>query len=391
MKSYILNKETQRIELHFTKAEYLELTDEQKHEIKSAFLYSRKAEAWVSRSINNHYNALRVANNLGFTDGGSIGTRLSYAEQVEKQVEKASNKVNRYEIYSGNAEKRAEQLQSSAKQYEGDISFWTQPVINSAAGRSFNNYRERILNRYKSGLDEYRKSEYFKNKAKIAEKTANMDKFKDRVYLENRIMECNKIIKIYEKNIAYCEENNKEDRLNYWIEKMEYEVDKLSYMKNCLDAIGGVKYSNINIKVGYLVKISGHWETVLKLNRTTLESQPVEEHIKMFVGKKRYSEIQDVKIPEGYKEPKNNIINPYKSGDLLVNFDCGGHIVINAYQVLKTTSKGVQLQKVNIINNKPMKDSFIDSRPIRRMVVKNKFDGRLCCYNDDWELYKYIG
>lgn len=50
MNSYIFNLETTKIELHFDKAEYDALTDEQKKEIKSNFLWSNRGKCWVSRA-----------------------------------------------------------------------------------------------------------------------------------------------------------------------------------------------------------------------------------------------------------------------------------------------------------------------------------------------------
>lgn len=53
-KQYILNCETGKIELHFTKAEYQALSDQQKTELMSAFLFSGQRRAWASRLKNNH-------------------------------------------------------------------------------------------------------------------------------------------------------------------------------------------------------------------------------------------------------------------------------------------------------------------------------------------------
>lgn len=50
IRTSIFNLETTKIELHFDKAEYDALTDEQKREIKSAFLWSNKGKCWVSRA-----------------------------------------------------------------------------------------------------------------------------------------------------------------------------------------------------------------------------------------------------------------------------------------------------------------------------------------------------
>ena len=268
-KEYILNKETSKIELHFTKVEYQELKDEQKKLLKHSYLFSGKAQAWVSRSKNNHYTAIETAKKLGFIEGESIGQRLSYEEEINNQVEKAEARTEKYEQYAINSTKKAEQLQSEFNSHRGDIAFLTQPYYNNAGGRAFKNYSERIMKRYGKGFEEYRKSEYFQNKAATSQNTADMSKFKDRVYLDNRIKECNKNIKAIEKNIVYYEENNKEEEMNLCIEKVEYEIDKLAYLENCIDLLGGVKNSKDNIKVGYLVKIRGSWDLVIKANKTT--------------------------------------------------------------------------------------------------------------------------
>ena len=50
MKPYIFNMETTKIELHFGKSEYAALTEEQKSDLKSAFLWRRTVGCWVSRA-----------------------------------------------------------------------------------------------------------------------------------------------------------------------------------------------------------------------------------------------------------------------------------------------------------------------------------------------------
>ena len=42
---YVMNKETQKLELHFNKDDYLALSGEQKQSVKSNFLFSRKSGA----------------------------------------------------------------------------------------------------------------------------------------------------------------------------------------------------------------------------------------------------------------------------------------------------------------------------------------------------------
>ena len=385
-KNYINNLETGKIELHFTKAEYKELSEDLKKELKSVYLFSRYAQAWVSRSKNNHYRAIQIAKKLGFTEEERQGKRLTYEEELNIKSKKAEHRIEHYENYANNAVKRAENLQSDLNKKHGDNTFFTQPNINSVGGKSFTNYRNRIINRYNKGFEEYRKSEYFQEKAESAQRTANKEQLKDRSYLSNRIKECNKRIKQLEKNITFCEdliykkENNVEitnifykdktieelqELLQEQLEKLEYQGDKKAFMENCLDKIGGT-YSKENIKVGYMVKIRRDWELVTKVNRTTVQ-------VKAQCGfclKYSYTEIQEIKIPKNFKENKEELKNPYSIGDILVGYNAGGSRIIKAFQVLKITPKTVQLQKINInTENMPIRNSFMLDKPCRKKIV----------------------
>jgi hypothetical protein len=293
-KQYILNRETSKIELHFSKADYQALTDEQKRDLKHAFLFSGQRQAWVSRSTNNHYSAIRTAEKLGFTNGGRVGERLSYAEELERKAEKAESRAERYEQYAGNAKRRAEGLQGEFNELRKDWSWLTQPNIASSAGRSFTRQREKVMARYEKGFDEYRKSEYFRERAATAAGTASQAQLQSKRYLNNRIEECNKNIRSLEKNIVAAEERKNEEWLERLLERMEYEIDKFAFFQNCMDDLGGVQYSKENVKPGYLVKIRGHWDVVIKANPKTVVSKS-ENFIPL---KHAYAEIQDMKIPE---------------------------------------------------------------------------------------------
>lgn len=107
MSEYITNKETGKLELHFDKADYLALPDNDKKEIKSNFLFSRKANAWVSRAkFPNLYRAELVAKKLNLMNGGKVGETLSFAEQMERKAERAEARAERYNARSSNAATR---------------------------------------------------------------------------------------------------------------------------------------------------------------------------------------------------------------------------------------------------------------------------------------------
>jgi hypothetical protein len=281
--NYIFNLETTKIELHFEKSEYDTLSDAQKKLLKSNFLWSRMGHCWVSRCKEpNLYRAKKAARELGFDEETRKGERLSYAGQLERKTERAENRAERYETYSKNADRRAERLQKPLSDMHGDIAFFTQPNINSSAGRAFTNYRNRLYSQYEKGFSEYRKSEYFLTKADTARDTASGVEFKNKGYLDRRINECKKEIRNRQKNIVRYEgtlnalenggQKNKHNgdpftiaEVTSWIERelelIEVAMDKEAYLLNCLDDLGGIAFNKDNIEIGYIVTVE-RWGVV---------------------------------------------------------------------------------------------------------------------------------
>lgn len=409
MGKYLLNKETQKIELHFDKADYISLSDAEKKEIKSAFLWSNYSKAWVSRSTKNHYFAIKVAEKLGLENAGAIGERLTYAEELQRKTEKAEARAERYDQYSINAEKRAKQLQSALKSFRGDISFLTQPIIVGHAGsRAFANYREKLYKRYEKGFEEYQKSEYYQDRAATARATADNVKLKDKVYLHNRIKECNVNLKKYQDYIVTAENNlykvqqgeqlkrcdgtivtveALEERIANLLEKYDYEENKLEFFEGCLSDLGGIEFSKSNIKVGYIVKIdrSGKCEIV--------STGPVNVTYKILTGGASgmvlttpYASIAE--IIEA-KEAKQGIENPYKVGDIVCNHRPADNSIYAAYQVVKTTKTGIKLQKIAVENDLPVKDKFVSAEVMQKKVTKSKYSDYIGVYINDWQTHLY--
>ena len=408
-KKYINNLETKHIELHFDKEEYQQLTAEQKKLLKSGYLFSRYITAWISRSTKNHYRAIQIAEQLGFTEEEKQGKRLSFEEELKIKTEKAERRANKYEYKSEKAEKEAKDLQAEFNERRKDIAFLTQPIISGHSGsQRFKNYRDKVINRFEQGMDEYRRSEYFKDRAETAKSTANMEKFKNPVYLNNRIKECNSIIRKLEKNIVNYEEKiyrieQGEELKNYkgevitveqyenWIEetleKMEYQIDKLAYLQNVLEEIGGNKFSKENIKVGYIVKLR-RWG---KCEITSTGSKNIQYTIltggaKGLGGTEPYAAI--IEVLEA-KETKNEIKNPFKIGDIVTRSNASGNIILHAYQVIKTTKKTITVQEIEIKDNKPIKNNFINDKQKRKTVKQDRQNNFVVNDDGNWYLYKY--
>lgn len=417
MNKYFNNLETKRIEMHFNKADYMALPDEKRKEIGKYFLWSGKSGAWVSKSKNNHYWPISIAENLGLENGGKIGDRLSYQEELERKSEKAEAKAERFEQYSENAEKRAEKLQSELNSYRGDIAFFTQPIIAGHSGsQAFGNRREKIYARYHKGFEEYKKSEYFRDRAETARQTATMSQLKDPVYIDNRMKECKSTIKKLESNIANYENMINEIKqgrtiTNYkkevitieqyqtWIDntldKMEYEIDKLAFFENALqelakvlEAQGKKLYSKDDIKKGYLIRVRGIWAKVLKVNPKTVEGDYIEAHMKGCFCIYPYSEIQDINIPDDWKEEIKKIENPFVVGDVVIKNSISGNKILEAFQIIKTTEKTITMQKINVVDNKPIKDEFTSDKQERK-TVKQNMSGKTVINYGNWHLHKY--
>jgi hypothetical protein len=272
------NLETLKLELHFEKSEYLEMPEDNKSKLKSSFLWSNYGKCWVSRTkYPNNWRAEQTAKFLGAGEPEKVGERSTMAERVEVATDKAESRAERYEGYSDNADKRAATLQSELKSYHGDIAFFTQPIIAGHSGsRVFANYREKLYKRYDRGMEEYKKSEYYQDRAATARATAGNVKLEDKVYLANRMKEQNKSIKAiqghivgYENQLYRIQQGEElksysgkiltaermEECIAERLERYEFEQDKLDFFEDCMNALGGVKFSKENIKKGEIINL----------------------------------------------------------------------------------------------------------------------------------------
>ena len=391
-KTYILNRETGKIELNLEKSEYDTLPEDKKRLLKSNYLFRGKLKVWVSRAkFPNLYFAKSVAKELGFTDGKTVGERLSYAEQMEKRTERAEARADRYLGYAENAKKRGSKLQKELNDIHGDIAFFTQPIITGHAGsESFAKRRQRIYDRYDKGMEEYRKSEYFQERAAIAMVTAENAKLKDPTYLNNRIKECKTEIKKIRKTIEYYErlleelkdpqssasvsKKHSSEKINELLEDeleiLEIQVDKLGYFENCVEEIGGFKFNCDNIKVGYVVKI--HDKSKMKVLKTNPKTVLVRCLSTNMILNYDYAEITEVVSAVEEKIKETAEIHPFKKDDILEWNPQGSHKPLAVYQVISTTEKTVQIRRVKQdAKRMPLKDVFVDnSKLIRRTPYK---------------------
>lgn len=274
---YIINRETEKLELHFDKSEYQALSDAEKSTIKSNFLFSKYGGCWVSRAkIPNLWRAEQVAKQLGAENQGKTGETLSFEEKMERKAARAEERAERMDARADAAEQRGEALQKPINDMHGDIAFFTQPNINTSSGRAFTRQREKMFAAFDRGMDEFKKSEYYAERAETARRTANSAKNPDKGFCERRIREAQANVRAQNRNLAHYQEylekmDAGETVKRYdgteitraevleWVEsaeeRIEAEISKACYYQSCIDAQGGVPYSRENVKKGDFVKV----------------------------------------------------------------------------------------------------------------------------------------
>lgn len=357
---YIINRETEKLELHFDKSEYQALADDQKSAIKSNFLFSKRGGCWVSRAkIPNLWRAEQVAKSLGAENQGKTGELLSFEEKMERKAARAEERAERMDARADAAEQRGEQLQKPINARRGDIAFFTQPNINTSAGRAFTRQRERMFAAFDRGFEEFKKSEYYAQRAEAARRTANLENSKDKAFCDRRVKDAQKNIKAIQKNLDHyhamleCDGMGEQQKrfdgtpieraeIERWIEdaeeRLESEISRLCYYQSCIDDLGGVQFSKENIKPGYVVKIKHYNDcTVLRTGPKNI----IYRTPNGFNLTAAYAEILEIVKAEETIKPTH----PFKVGE---TFEIGayvdGHRVKQVWEIVKSTATTVTLK-----------------------------------------------
>ena len=264
----------------------------------------------------NLRRAEEVAKKLGLTDGGKTGERLSFEEQMERKAKRAQERSERCELKSDQAAERGKALQKPAEDMGGDPAFFTQPLINSSAGKAFANERNRMFAAWDKGLEEFKKSEYYARKAETARRTAKGTMPTDRAFLDRRIKDAERIIRAQRKNLERYQKKLEKiehgevfksydgrvltaETMRGWIENteliIENEISKFIYYQECLETAGGVKFSQENIKVGYTVELN-QWGKckVIGTGRVNLTYGILEGGAAGMSGQAAYAEINRI-------------------------------------------------------------------------------------------------
>lgn len=275
MSHYNLNNETGKIELHFEKAVYMALPDEKKRQIKSAFLWSNYAGAWVSRTKHpNNYRAEQIAKEFGLTYKGETGEKISFAEQVERTQERASERAERLEQAAKKADERSNQAYKRADDIGSHIPMGQPILVGHHSEKRHRRDIEKIDNAMRTSVEESKKAEYYEEKAEMAKHTASGKQYSNPVYLGNRIRECEATLKklnryLEGKMYSYSKPQpiSEKSRLHY-TERINEETEKLNFYKEKLVACGIEIHTKESLKEKKCthVKYGGTWYPVKSFN-----------------------------------------------------------------------------------------------------------------------------
>lgn len=217
--------------------------------------------------------------------------RLSFAEQEERKEQRAIARVERYEQYADNAEKRSGQLYNTNMGVLHAMA-GTPILIGHHSEKRHRRELEKFDNRMRRSIEEDKKADHYKSRiSSINWKLDNQKK--DPTYLNNRIEENEKRLRTIEKN---------KNRLSDYESRKQEVTDKRDYFKSLLAEVmqeraenGKVVPSPTTISKGDLVKYRGTWYPVVRVNRKTVTFEN-------WIWEKgqwqaAYAEISDIKKP----------------------------------------------------------------------------------------------
>lgn len=306
---FVRNLETQKIELYFDKATYQALSEELKKDIKSNCLFSNYKKAWISRAkINNTWRLERVIKLLSLTDNGTTGEKLSFAEQVEVEQERAANRLDISEQRADKANDQAHSAYERAHTLGNMIPFGQPILVGHHSEKGHRAHIKKIDNAMRQSCDLTDKAKYYENKAENAEYTATGAKFNNAGYLVNRIKESQANVNVLQRRLegkfyiySTPKPINEEEKI-FWSKRIEEETEKLNFYTGKLKELSATKtiYSKETLTGKTEVKIEGRWRIIVKCNPTTISVENTTfrnspELMKKYALKYNYGQVQEAK------------------------------------------------------------------------------------------------
>lgn len=233
-----------KLNVYTTKDFYQQLEPEQKKVLTHYCLWSNRQQCWVSKARADRANYLiSQLNALGFQKRDDYGEKLSFTEQINRQQEKAVVRAERAEANAVKAEERSEELLNKARDMGSIIPFGQPILVGHHSEQRDRNYRDKIHNTFGKAFAMQDKAVYYEDKAESAQYIASGKKYANPKYLNNRIKECEKNIRILDRRLLgklYKDSPQREitpEAKEFYIERMAEEKGKLQFFHDKMLAI----------------------------------------------------------------------------------------------------------------------------------------------------------
>jgi hypothetical protein len=305
---FIEDREEDRLHI-FTggKSDWKSLPEAQRNEIKRACLWSRTRNCWLSRAKAAGARTFLVPLllELGFEDRGAEGDKLTFAEKVEQEQERAEARADRYEDRADRAASTAQAASTEGWKRLDAIPLGQPILVGHYSEQADRNYRKRACGLIEKAVAEREKAQHYADRAAAARATADGEKWRSPRYLGERIAETEAAIRQIgwrlEGKFYYDSEPrplSDAERANYTAQ-LEEEQEKLSYLKFCLGTCGRQVFNRETLKDKKYVRIRGRWEEIVRLNPTTVAVPNICYHDeaaqRRWALKYRYTEIKEAK------------------------------------------------------------------------------------------------
>lgn len=288
---FVRNLETDKLEVYFSKDLYKKLDIKDQKHIKSYFLFSRNKSAWISKAFyNNCSGHIGFLISLGFEDKGTQGQSLSFAEKIEIKKEKAEKRAIRFNFKAIKLNEESNRAYQNAKRISSYIPFGQPILVGHHSEKRHRSDISKIDNSMRKSVELDKKASYYSDKSDTAEMTASQSELTNQVYLNNRIKE-------NQSHIRRCE------KYGYKADKYK---EKLEFYQDCLNKIGGFKYTKESLKDATHVKDCYGWYEIKRLNDKTVTCIERPRQNVIWDRKIEYAKIKDARFSI---EQDNNIID----------------------------------------------------------------------------------
>lgn len=197
---FVSNLETDKLNVFTTKEFYKTLEEQDRKIIARYCLWSNAQECWVSKAKLKSAGYLSSElKRLGFEYQGTVGEKLSFEEQVNREQERAEHRTENAQYRAQKASADSEQTYKRAKDMASVIPFGQPILIGHHSEKRDRNYRDKIHNTFDKSFKLQEKAAYYEQKAENARYTADGTKFTNPHYLQNRIKECQKNLRTLER------------------------------------------------------------------------------------------------------------------------------------------------------------------------------------------------